>query len=408
MTKPSLLAAAALVLLPAAVLPDTAWAADGPGSAAHGSAASEPAPGPDAPALRAALAARPGEPVAGALGRVAEDGRTWRGSTGDLVTGRPVSPDAAFRIGSISKTFTAVVLLQLAAEHRIDLDGTVQHYLPGAIPDSFRPITIRQLLDHTSGLPTGTACDPSATPDQQIAGRFGYQSFDEIIQQTLRPTDCAWPGPVFAPGTAQQYNSFGYRVAGAVIEHVTGHSYRQEVTARILAPLGLRHTLVPSGDPELPPPHLPGYWTNGAGRPVDVSEAGGNPDSMVSTTGDLDRFLRALLGGELLPPAGMADLLALPRDPAGRLVPSVDPTACPFGPDKGLACYSEGLMRVPLRDGTVLWGKTGHDLGYASGMFATLDLRESAEYAVAETATEPGLAGPAERLGVTAFGPFAP
>ncbi|MGW4516176.1 serine hydrolase domain-containing protein [Streptomyces sp. NPDC004393] len=395
--KKSLILTCAALLLAAAPSTATAASAGGAYRTQHSGGA----------VLSAAFAIRPGEPAVGGVARVTLDGWTWRGADPDAVTEQRVAPDAEFHVGSISKAFLATVMLQLAAEHRVDLDGTVQQYLPGVLPNTFQPITIRELLNHTSGLPDVDAGAPPLTADQQIAGRLQYQTFDQIIQQTLRPTDRPRPGPVFTPGTAQRYNSFAYRVAGRIIERVTGHSFDQEVTARIVRPQGLANTWVPQGDPFLPDPHLPAYLTDSAGTLAEVTEQGGDPSSMVSTTGDLDRFLRALLGGELLPPAQQAELFTLPRDAAGRLLPSQD-SNCASGPQKGLACFGAGLQKVTLADGTVIWGKTGHDLGYANGMFATQDLRERLEYSVAETDGRTGAPpAPAYRLAVAAVGPLA-
>ncbi|MGW3178624.1 serine hydrolase domain-containing protein [Kitasatospora sp. NPDC001119] len=408
-SKPATLARGLAALLLAAASASTAPAfAATPAPATLGPAALDPA------ALDAAIAARPGDRVAGAVARVTADGLVWRGSADDPVSGRPVAPDAAFRIGSINKTFVAAVLLQLAAEQRISLDGTVQQYLPGTLPASFTlPITVRQLLDHTSGLPQavegpeleGTELEKR---DGMIANRFAIETLDLVVQRTLRPhPERGLPeaGPAFDPGIEQEYNNFNYRVAGRIIEQVTGHTIREEVTARILKPLGLRHAEVTEGRPAMPEPHLAGYVPDSADTPTDVSEQGGNPESMVSTPADLDRFLRALLDGELLPPQQLHDLLTLPRDASGRLVPVRGAGECPFGPDKGRACYSAGLMAVPLQDGTVLWGKTGHDLGYSDGVFTTPDLRRRLVYSVGAGSGTPA---PALRLAATTFGPFAP
>ncbi|MEV7596299.1 serine hydrolase domain-containing protein [Kitasatospora sp. NPDC089797] len=374
-----------------------------------------PSGGPDRAALSAAIAARPGDPLAGAIARVTVDGHAWRGSDDDPVSGQPVPSDAAFRIGSINKTFVAAVLLQLAAEQRISLDGTVQQYLPGVLPDgvlpdgstggpAYQPITVRQLLDHTSGLPPVKEGPDVKDNDGMIAQRFRVETLEEVVQRTLRPTTGPWPEPVFAPGTAQLYNNVNYRLAGLLVERVTGHSLRQEVTTRILRPLHLRHTELTDGAPEMPEPHLTGYLLDTAHVPTDVSEQGGNPESMVSTPADLDRFLRALLDGELLPPQQLHDLLTLPRDASGQLVPYHDSDDCQLGPDKGKACYSAGLLALPLADGTLLWGKSGHDLGYSDGFFATADLRKRLVYSVGVSGVTPPQA---LRLAAVTFGPFA-
>lgn len=221
----------------------------------------------------------------GATGVVAEvnkGGETWRGASGDVVSGHRVSRDAHFRIGSISKPMEAVILLQLSAEGRVDLDRSVQHYLPGLLPESrFKePVSVRQLLNHTSGLPHDFEGDPTVpSPGEEIERRLDYVSFDEIIRRTLRPEGRPAPGPRFSPGTRQEYNSFGYRVAGKLIEEISGHSYRYEVTHRILEPLRMRQTkaTVPDRATPVPRPYLPGYLPRNNGELVDVNVQGDCP-----------------------------------------------------------------------------------------------------------------------------------
>ncbi|MBS2539177.1 beta-lactamase family protein, partial [Catenulispora sp. NF23] len=356
-------------------------------------------------ALQQAIAERPGEAAASAVAFVQSEGQTWRGASGDAQTGQPVSADAHFRVGSISKTFSAVVLLQLAAEHRVDLDQSVQHYLPGLLPAvTFQPITLRQLLNMTSGLPDG-AGGPDPSVDQMIAERFEYQDFSQIIDSTLHPLGRPGPGPIFAPGTAQNYNSLNYLIIGLLIEHVTGHSFSDEVNARIVRPLHLTGTFVPQGAPRMPSPYMHGYLTTSQGTVTDVSAQGGNPSSMISTTGDLDRFIRALFQGRLLPSAQLAQMFTLPRDPQGNLLPYTGDTGnCQTGPQKGKACLGLGIGADTLPDGTVLWGKTGEDRGYFTAMFATRDLRHVGVVStgVTDVAAEAGLEN-ANRLAAAAF-----
>ncbi|MGW3461664.1 serine hydrolase domain-containing protein, partial [Streptomyces olivaceoviridis] len=108
--------------------------------------------GPDTEALAAAVAGLPDHDATAALLRVGGDG-TWRGTAGvrDVRTGAPALENARFRAGSVTKVVTASIVLQLAAEGRIDLDGTVQRYLPGLLTEDFAPVTVRQLLNYTSG-----------------------------------------------------------------------------------------------------------------------------------------------------------------------------------------------------------------------------------------------------------------
>ncbi len=325
-------------------------------------------------ALSTALILRPDEPAAGDLARVTTPDDSWQGSYGDRQSGTPIPAQAHIRIGSISKTFEATVILQLAAEHKVDLDRTVQHYLPGLLPDRFQPITVRQLLNHTSGLPDIDEGAPPSSVDDLIDHRFGYNTLDQIISRTLRPAGRPWPAPRFAPGDRQEYNSLGYRIAGKLIENVTGHSLACEIRVRILERLKLRGTSLPQGRPQLPRPYLHGYLTRSNGTIVDVSEQGSDPSSMISTTADLERFIVALFTGRLLPPAQQKELFTLPRKPDGSLLPYPGSDNCRRGPAPGHACFSVGLMTVPLGGDTVAWGKTGRDLGYGSALFATRDL----------------------------------
>ncbi|MBM9509491.1 serine hydrolase domain-containing protein [Actinacidiphila acididurans] len=349
-------------------------------SAARTPASTAAAFPPLAPAaLRAAIETRPGDDASGAVARVGEPGEVWRGATVDSRTGRAIPRNAHFHIGSVSKVFETTVVLQLAAQGRIDLDRTVQDYLPGLLPDTFGPITVRELITYTSGLPDVDEGKPADSVDDTIARRFDYRTFDEIVRGTLRPAGRPWPGPHFAPGTKQEYNSLAFRIAGELIEHVTGRSFKQEVTARILAPLRLEQTSVPERDPVMPRPYLHGYQIDSQGRTVDVSAQEGDPTSMISTPADLDRFLTALFRGRLLPPAQLTLMFTVPTDAQGRPLPFVGGTSC--GPQ---ACFGAGLMSTPLPGGGVLWGKTGHDAGYANGMFATRDLSVRGVYSVSD------------------------
>ncbi|MEU4580855.1 serine hydrolase domain-containing protein [Kitasatospora aureofaciens] len=396
--KPFARRAAALALACSAVVGVTAasgaqaFAASGTGT---GSTAATAFPALDPAALQAAIETRPSDNSSGAVALVAEPGQVWKGSTVDSQTGRKIPENAHFHAGSISKVFETTVVLQLAAEGRIDLDQTVQHYMPGLLPDTFAPITVRQLVNYTSGLPNVDEGKPPASADETIADRYDYRTFDQIIQQTLRPDDGRpAPGPHFTPGTEQEYNSLGFRIAGKLIEQTTGNSFRDEVTARILKPLHLNQTSVPEDDPEMPRPYLHGYMTDDNGRAVDTSEQGGDPSNIISTTADLDRFLTTLLQGRLLPAAQQNELFTLPKDNEGKLVPFVGGSSC-----NKVACFGAGLMSTPLPNGTLLWGKTGHDDGYANGMFATRDLSVHAVYSTSNLGLDFGAPTPlANRL----------
>jgi D-alanyl-D-alanine carboxypeptidase len=381
----------------------------GAGSAAQAFAVGDARPGAaevfprlDPAALQSAIESRPTDGASGAIARVGEPGQLWKGSTVDSQTGRKIPANAHFHIGSISKVFETTVVLQLAAEGRIDLDRTVQQYMPGLLPDTFQPITIRELINYTSGLPDVDEGKPAQGADETIANRYEYRTFDDIIRTTLRPADRPWPGPHFAPGTEQEYNSLGFRIAGRLIEQITGHSFKEEVTERILKPLQLEQTSVPEDDAVMPRPYLHGYVTDSHGQAVDVSEQGGDPSNMISTPADLDRFITALFQGRLLPPAQLDEMFTLPRDKEARLVPFIG-TSC-----NKVACFGAALMSTPLPGGGVLWGKTGHDLGYANGMFATRDLSLRGIYSVSNLSLDFGTKTPlADRLLTAVIAPAA-
>lgn len=139
----------------------------------------------------------------------------------------PAGPDVAYRLASITKQFTAALVLQLAGEGRLSLDDTVGKWLP-QVPEAWRGVTVTQLLNHTSGIPSYTSLGPTWVQ------RWGEDlAPDTIIALTFdRPMD-------FAPGTSQRYNNTGYMILGRIIERATGKSYAEAVEARLATPLGL-------------------------------------------------------------------------------------------------------------------------------------------------------------------------
>ncbi|MFG1990230.1 serine hydrolase domain-containing protein [Actinoplanes sp. NPDC048988] len=219
--------------------------------------------------------------------------------------------DGYFRMGSNTKTFVAVVVLQLAAEHRLALDDTVDRWLPGVVTgngNDGRRITVRQLLQHTSGLYNYT---------NDLAGLDSYEGYlahrlDHYGQADLVAVAMKHE-PVFAPGTSWDYSNTNYILAGMIVERVTGRTWSSEVHRRIVGPLNLRHTFYPGDRATLPSPHATAYqqWTPGGPRhdttvlnPTVAASAGG----LVTTPADLARFWQALQQGRLLPPRQMAEM----------------------------------------------------------------------------------------------------
>src|SRR4051794_15516000 len=187
----------------------------------------------------------------------ATGGFTVRSGYGDVGAKSPVPQNAQFRIGSNTKTFVAATLLQLVGENRLSLDDTVERWLPGVVTGSGNDgskISVRQLLQHTSGLPDYV---------NEVPFLYDQQGFEQNRLRTLAPAQLVAlameRAPLFAPGTSWSYSNTNYVLAGMIIGRVTGRSWQQEVQARIVGPLGLHHTFTPGASPVIPGPHAVGY-----------------------------------------------------------------------------------------------------------------------------------------------------
>jgi len=332
-------------------------------------AASVPALNPQA--LQAAIDDLRNPPATSAQLRVSGSAGQWYGTSGvaDTSTGAPICADGEFRIGSVTKVFVATVVLQLVAEHRVDLDTPIQHYLPGLLPASFKPITVAELLNHTSGLPNEVGKPDMSDPATVVAHR--YDQFTPLqLVAAIPDTQLK-----FDPGTKQEYRGINYVLAAMLVEKVTGHHYGDEIAARILRPLRLTHTVVPGNDPAIHGPHVHGYLDVPGQGLVDITDfnqsAAWGEGEMISTTGDLDRFVTALFSGALLPPSTLEKMFTLPSSDV-RMV------------DGGPASYSMGLQTITL-NGVTVWGKTGERYGYNAAVFATRDQQRRLEYSFTPT-----------------------
>ncbi|WP_437610062.1 serine hydrolase domain-containing protein [Sorangium sp. So ce834] len=272
--------------------------------------------------------------------------RHYTAGVGDLETQAKVPVDGQVRIGSNSKPFTAVVVLQLVGEGKIDLDAPIETYLPDLIRGEGidgREITVRHLLQHTSGLP-------------DFVGLLLAGDLFNAIRTYVQPRallDLALTQPGKAPGTEWAYSNTNYIIAGLLVEKVTGRPLAEEITRRILDRVGLRDTYVPGvGEQDIRGCHPRGYHAD-LGEPLrDVTELdpsiAGASGNMISTPSDMNRFFTALLGGELLEPAELEEMRA-----------TVDASDQWPGYRYGL-----GLSSLPLRCGGVLWGHGGDIPGY--------------------------------------------
>jgi D-alanyl-D-alanine carboxypeptidase len=296
-----------------------------------------------------------GSPGAVVLVHDAKGTRAGAAGYASLRTRERLGAGHVFRVGSITKTFVSVVVVQLAAEGVLRLDDPVERWLPGVVPNG-QAITLRRLLNHTSGIYNYTD-DPALLRGMTQNPLAVWPPARLVELATSRP-------PLFAPGSRWSYSNTGYILLGLVVEKATGQPVGEELRRRIFAPLGLTRTSFPTV-PTLTPPFARGYVPPGngvvptpRGRPADVTVwhpswawAAG---ALVSSAGDLARFYGALLGGDLLGPEALRELKTT--------VPA----------DAGLGGYGLGISRVQLRC-SVAWGHGGSVPGYTSLAFSSED-----------------------------------
>jgi D-alanyl-D-alanine carboxypeptidase len=222
---------------------------------------------------------------------VSDDGTEHVGTAG---SSRP-SADDRFRIGSVTKTFTAAIVLQLAEEEKLRLDDALDEHLPGVVPRG-EEITIRHLLGHRSGLVNFTEY---ASWLRRASRSSSTRPIDTLRFAASHPLD-------FEPGSRWSYSNTNYIALGLIIEKVTGQQYAHELEERLLGPLGLDRTELPT-----------------TRRLPDLDDAGENPSvpwaagSIVSNAHDLSLFFSALLSGELLSDASLAGMKRTAGRPSG-------------------------------------------------------------------------------------------
>ncbi|THA86218.1 serine hydrolase domain-containing protein [Streptomyces sp. A0592] len=224
----------------------------------------------------------------------------------DLSTGRPVRADLRHRVGSVTKTFTAVAVLQQNAKGRIDLDRPVGDYVPELLPgERGRKVTVRMLLNHTSGIEDYIA---DAFPSLQ---QGTTASLDDHRFRTIRPTELIGYGVArpqrFEPGTEWSYSNTNYLLLGEILRKVTGQDPEKLIAKDVIRRAGLRDTYFPGTDPYIRGAHARMYesFYGLIDPPRDYSVYnmtwGGTAGALVSTPQDLNTFYRALLTGDLLP-----------------------------------------------------------------------------------------------------------
>jgi D-alanyl-D-alanine carboxypeptidase len=280
-----------------------------------------------------------------------------RGKTRTIVLGvahraprRLVQKADRFRIGSVTKTFVAAVVLQLVAEGRIELEDTVEEWLPGLVPGGER-IPVRQLLAHTSGL-------FDYVEDERVFAPYEQDSRHAWSPLELVELAVAHPSP-FRPGERYSYSSTNYLLLQLIVERASRTSLERQLERRIVQPLGLEGTSFEPG--VVPGAHIHGHRPPShqgivTGPPRDTSGEAASwawgAAAIVSTADDLLRFFDALLRGRLLAPAQLRDMKTLV--PAGSLR------------------YGLGLAAFPTPCGDA-WGHTGNAQGVITVAWNTED-----------------------------------
>ncbi|PDZ43397.1 serine hydrolase domain-containing protein [Bacillus wiedmannii] len=291
----------------------------------------------------------------GILAKTSEGGKTWSYAAGvaNLSSKKPMKTDFRFRIGSVTKTFTVTVVLQLAEENRLNLDDSIEKWLPGVIQGNGyddKQITIRQVLNHTSGIAEYTRSKSFNLMDTKKSYRA-----EELVKMGI-----SMP-PDFAPGKSWSYSNTGYVLLGILIETVTGNSYAEEIENRIIEPLELSNTFLPGNSSVIPgTKHARGYiQLDGASEPKDVTyynpSMGSSAGDMISTADDLNKFFSYLLGGKLIKEQQLKQML----------------TTVPTG-EAALGRYGLGIYETKLPNGVSIWGHGGSIPGFVTFAGGTL------------------------------------
>ncbi len=280
----------------------------------------------------------------------------WSGSAGlgDLQAGSAIRPDSRIRAGSIMKTLVATVVLQRVEEGALSLDQTLPELLPASVTDlvaNADRITLRMLLNHTSGIPEWVT--PQVHVDAAMDPAHVWTNEKALEIATAQ-------GARFEPGTSWEYSNTNYTLVGMVLDRVGGQSWRAQVRERVLARLGLASTELPEpGDRTVTAADAHGYQlVDGAPLDlsyVDPSMAGASGGmALLTTVQDLATFLDALLAGRLFArPETLVEMT--------RMVEAPNETGLPHWYGLGLETYEVG--------GTKVIGNSGGAPGYATMMF---------------------------------------
>jgi D-alanyl-D-alanine carboxypeptidase len=323
----------------------------------------------------------------GAVALVREHGHTTRLAAGyaETRTKTRMRPSDRFRVGSVTKTFVATVILQLAGEGKLSLEDSVERWLPGEVPNG-ATITVRQLLTMTSGIFDYLDDGDDTVLTREIADAKVRWTPPELVAIATAHA------PRFAPGTSWSYSNTGYILLGQIAERAAHRPIADSLRERIFIPAGLHATSFESS-PRIAGRHAHGYDSLRGKTVHDVSDLdqtwAWTAGAIVSNADDLARFYRALLQGHLL----RSDLLATMQ------------TTVPMGggAPRGYA-YGTGISTLPMPCG-LAWGHDGSTPGYLTSV---LNSRNASHQVIillnaGETALGDQTAGPARHLLATAY-----
>ncbi|MDN3028487.1 serine hydrolase domain-containing protein [Streptomyces sp. S.PB5] len=309
-------------------------------------------------ATRLALEAAVTAGVPGVTAEARDAGGVWKSAVGvgNLQTGEPRGKNDRFRVGSITNTFVATVLLQMEAEKKIDLDDSVERYLPGVVTgngNDGNAITVRELLNHTSGLYDYLA-DVTYYETYVLGDGFLKHRYDTLTPGQRLKVAFSHP-PLFQAGARHSFSHTNDILAALIVEKVAGTPYEKEVRKRIIKPLGLKATSNPGTGTTVPQPSSRGYsklfFATQPDRIDDVTELNASQiwgdGDIISSAGDLNRFYKALMGGKLLPAQQLAEM-----------------KTTVVNPDLPISSYGLGVERISLGCGTDIWYHDGGTVGW--------------------------------------------
>ncbi|CUM36259.1 beta-lactamase family protein [Streptomyces gardneri] len=291
--------------------------------------------------------------------------KVYRAGVADTSTGRPLRATDHMRIASVAKAYSGAVALRLVDRHKLDLDDTIGERLP-SLPVAWHQVTLRQLLNHTSGLPDFSRA-PAFLEILQADPRHHFDSrrlLDFVADKDL----------LFPPGSRYEYSNSDNIAVALMAEAATGRPYERLLDRLLYQPLDLRQTSLPQGY-RLPEPYLHGYDVTPPAPPEDISELIGASGvwasgGIVSTPKDLNTFIRAWAGGR--------DFLSKKtRHQQRTFIPGA--ASEPAGP--GVNAGGLAIFRYTTRCGTV-YGHTGNFPGYTQFAAGTADGKRSLTFSI--------------------------